>query len=319
MQERLFLAPQESTLHGHFSRDREPALWIDSGQRVSVSTLDVGWGLESPTDKTAPRRMFEPRQEGPALCGPIAVRGARAGTTLEIEVCAIRCGSYGFTYCGGPGFLNRKLNPRLGLDGERELLLWSLDNERGVAVCPENNWLVPLFPFPGILGMPEDVPGEQSAWIPRRTGGNMDCRELTIGSRLYLPVAVEGGLVSVGDGHARQGDGEIAGMGIECPFEEIELKFRVRPDEKLKGPVLWTPQAWITLGFSQDLEEASYQAIDAMLDRLSRELGITRRRAQGLASAVVDLRITQIVNGVFGVHAVWPHYLPYSGNLEDSA
>ena len=98
-------------------------------------------------------------------------------------------------------------------------------------------------------------------------------------------------------------------MAIECPLEEVDLRFHVHQEMPLKGPLVWTPEAWITLAFHEDFEEASYLALDAMLDRMASELGTSRQRAQGLASAIVDLRITQMVNGVFGVHAVWPHSL----------
>ena len=71
--------------------------------------------------------------------------------------------------------------------------------------------------------MPPAEPGSHSTIPPRRHGGNLDCRELVAGSTLYLPIAVDGGLLSVGDGHAAQGDGEVAGTAIECPMERVDL------------------------------------------------------------------------------------------------
>ena len=70
----------------------------------------------------------------------------------------------------------------------------------------------------GIMGMPLDVPGVQSTFPPTACGGNLDCRELTQGAALFLPVAVDGGLFSTGDGHALQGDGEVAGPALNCPI-----------------------------------------------------------------------------------------------------
>jgi acetamidase/formamidase len=135
----------------------------------------------------------------------------------------------------------------------------------------------------------------------------MDCKELTAGSILYLPIEVAGALVSVGDGHARQGDGEIAGMAIECPMERVDIRYRLREDMEIAGPRIRTREAWITLGFGDDLDAACVKAVDAMLDLLTGQIGLSRRAALALASAVVDLRITQRANPLAGVHAVLPH------------
>jgi acetamidase/formamidase len=127
------------------------------------------------------------------------------------------------------------------------------------------------------------------------------------GSRLYLPIAVSGALFSVGDGHAAQADGEASSTGIECPMERVELTFRLRGDLSLAMPRANTPAGWITFGFHKDLNEATMIALEAMLDLLHEHYGMERLEALAMASLVVDLRITQIVNGVRGVHAVLPH------------
>ena len=141
---------------------------------------------------------------------------------------------------------------------------------------------------------------------PRPTGGNIDCKELVAGSTLFLPIAVAGGLFSLGDGHAVQGDGEVAGPALECPMDEVRVTLALRPDLRLSMPRAHTPGGWITFGFDEDLNRATYAALNDMLDLMQELHDLDRREAVALASLVVDLRVTQVVNGVRGVHAVLP-------------
>lgn len=285
------------TLQGSFAA-REPVLTVDSGDEVVLSTLDVGWGLEAPRDGRSPRRKFEPRVEGPCLTGPVAVRQAKAGDTLAIHILEVEPGDYGFTYAGDTGFFNGELNRKLGIPEELTVLSWNLSEGR--ARC--RDWSLPLAPFLGMMGLAHTRP--RNAWHPGETGGNMDCAELTAGSVLYLPVEVDGGLLFVGDGHARQGDGEVSGTAIECPMRRVRLRLELA-NMKVAGPTIGTGYGWVTLGFSEDLDEALVFALQAMLDLMQSELSVSTVEALALASLVVDLRLTQIVNGVRGVHASW--------------
>jgi acetamidase/formamidase len=164
---------------------------------------------------------------------------------------------------------------------------------------------VALRPFMGVMGMPPDEPGDHGTGPPRQCGGNLDCKELVAGTRLFLPVAVAGGLFSVGDGHAVQGDGEVSGVAIECPMERVELSFHLH-DTPRSTPQAKTGEGWLTFGLDQDLNEAMRMAVSGMLDLMVDQHGMGRKEALALASLVVDLRITQIVNGTRGVHAVLP-------------
>ena len=118
---------------------------------------------------------------------------------------------------------------------------------------------------------------------------------------------MDGGLVSAGDGHAAQGDGEVSQLAIEAPLDHVRLTLSVREDLALRWPIASTPAAWLTFGFDEDLDEAAAIAIDGMLDLMEREHGLSRREALALASVVVDLRVTQLVNGARGVHARLRH------------
>jgi acetamidase/formamidase len=135
-------------------------------------------------------------------------------------------------------------------------------------------------------------------------GGNIDCCELVAGSTLYLPVAVDGALFSTGDGHVAQGDGKVSGTAIECPMERVELTFALRDDMPLRTPLAQTPAGWVAMGFDEDLDEAMLIALEAMVDLVAARDGVGRSDALALCSVAVDLRVTQVVNQVCGVHAV---------------
>jgi len=155
--------------------------------------------------------------------------------------------------------------------------------------------------------MPPAEPGVHQTAPPRPTGGNIDCKELVAGTSLFLPVAVAGGRFSTGDGHGAQGDGEASVTAIECPIERCDLTFILHPALTISTPRARTSEGWLTLGFHEDLNEAMFLALDAMLDLMGEQYGMSRSEALAMASVVVDLRVTQVVNGVKGVHAVLPH------------
>ena len=293
---------ERRTLHGHFSRDLEPILTVEPGDSIAFSCLNAGW-------RTAEHELYPDRREGEldaghALIGPIEVRGAQAGQTLAVEIDEVRIGSGGVTQAGG---WSTPLNDRLGV-GESETLTlhWALDADAGIGRSESGREVV-LRPFLGVIGMPPDEPGIHSTGPPRRCGGNIDCKELLAGTTLFLPIAVDGALLSAGDGHAAQGDGEVSQLAIEAPVERAQLTLSVRDDLSLTAPIAWTPEAWLTFGFDEDLDEAAALAIDGMLELMGREHGLERREALALASVVVDLRVTQLVNGAQGIHARLAH------------
>lgn len=304
------LLPERATVHGMFSRDLPPALTIDPGDTVRVTTLDAAWNIAprtSPIPAEQPAK-FAPRDPerdaGHALCGPIAIRGAQPGMTLAVHIDAVRPASWGWTSAGG---WESRVNTRLGIATIPERMhLWTLD---AATMTGRNQFghIVALHPFMGVMGMPPPEPGLHSTVPPRIWGGNLDCKELVAGSTLYVPIPVEGALFSVGDGHAAQGDGEVSSTAIECPMDEVTLTFDLITDWMITTPQAETPSGWVTLGIHEDLFEASMLALDAMLDHLMTRHHLTRQDAATLASLAVDLRITQLVNGgMLGVHAILP-------------
>ncbi len=269
------------TLHGHFSRELEPVLEVEPGDSVAFATPNAGWYLDS-------HERFEPlswpEDDGHALAGPIAVRGARVGQVLAVRIDEVVPGLWGVTLTEPP-----------------HEILWNLED--GTTGRASTGQAVELRPFLGVLGMPPPEPGLHSTTPPRRHGGNIDCKELVAGAVLYLPIPVDGALFSAGDGHALQGDGEVSGTAIECP-SRARLTFDVRDDLELEFPCARLADAWLTFGFDADLGVAARIATDGMLALMGRELGLAPDDALALASVVVDLRVTQVVNEQLGVHAV---------------
>ncbi len=294
-------------LHGWFDRDLPPVLTVDPGTTVRFATLDSGWFLEPDTGGDVADRRRAPGYEpgiGHALTGPVEVRGARAGQVLQIGIGAVVPVPWGTAYAGLGGTAR---DARFGVTGPA-VHGWAIDVAAGTA-RNQHGHTVAVRPFLGTIGMPPAEPGRHSTIPPRRHGGNLDCRELVAGSTLYLPVPVDGALLSVGDAHAAQGDGEVSGTAIECGTERADLTLDVRDDlfgRPLTTPVARTPAGWVCLGFGDDLDEAAAEALDAVLGVLEALHGVSRPDAMALAGVVVDLRVTQVVNGVLGVHAVLP-------------
>jgi len=301
------LPPDAENLHGFFSPELTPILRVNSGDEVLSSTLDSRWHSAEQTqlDSYEGLALVEtrrPQDKGHALNGPVWVEGAQPGQVLEISVEEVVLGAWGWSGCGG---WTSPLNQALGVtDGATEYLLWRFDETRQTATNQHGD-RVKLHPFPGILGVAPAKPGQHSTIPPRPTGGNLDCKALVAGTRLFLPIAVEGALFSFGDGHAAQGDGEVGGVAIECPLERLRLGIHLHPNLSLTRPRAITPTGRITFGFDASLDVAWQQALNDMVDWMISDLQISRRRAISLCSMGVDLHITQVANQVCGVHCRW--------------
>jgi acetamidase/formamidase len=298
---RHHLDPSPSTTVQAFGRDIPPVLTVDPGDSVQLRSLDALGCLErrKVPGEDVPTMFTERR--GHCLTGPIAVRGARPGDVLAVRFISLRPDDWGWTSAGGR---DTPLFRRLGLhEGPASWLLWDIDADAGVATSNTGH-TVATAPFHGVTGIAWDEPGEHSTVPPRTVGGgNIDCRELVAGSVLYLPVTVPEAMLSIGDGHAAQGDGEVAGTAIECAMT-TELQVEITGGRPAPGVHAETPAGRITFGFSPDLNAAMGDALDAMLAWMRADHGLTKREALALASPVVDLRVTQVANQSWGVHAV---------------
>lgn len=293
------------SLIGSLTTEVKPCISIKSGDTLSFETLDAGWG----TGKSYKERIkpFGRKGSGHALVGPIFIEKAKKGMTLKLHFNEIKPGKYGFTAAGEyPNWQNSQLSL---LDYKEIILDWKLDNQlmKGSCQINERDFTVPLKPFMGVIGMPPEQSGDHSTWPPRFCGGNIDCKELVKGSTLYLPISVDGAYLVIGDGHAMQGDGEVSCQAIECPMELVDVTIEVLEEMVISLPRANTPSGWLTFGFDEDLNKATVQALDQMLDLIGEQYGLNRVEAIALGSSIIDLRITQIVNGVKGVHACLPH------------
>lgn len=300
---------KSENLHGSFSNHYEPILTIESGDTIRTCTPDIEWGYSASEGEARTIFTSKEKEDLPIhpMIGPVFIKHAKPGMVLEVKLNDVVPGWYGRNWAGGKrSWQNEQL--RL-TESERVQLDWMLDSSAGSATTKigGRSFQVDLNPFIGLIAVAPSEPGIHSTSPPRYCGGNIDCKELGKGSTLFLPVSVEGALFSIGDGHAAQGDGEVSGTAIECPMDLVDVTLTVRTDMTLNMPRAHTPSGWITFGFNEDLNLAAAQALEEMVDLIREMYDVEKAEALALASVTVDLRVTQVVNGVKGVHAILPN------------
>jgi len=294
------------TVHwGYFSAALKPVVTIESGTRVTMSSVSGAPDVMPPAPFTIPPALpaIHAANMGQHflvhMCtGPVAVRGAKAGQVLQIDIEAIE------PFCDWGYTLIRPLAGALPEDfPEYRLFHVAIDKARMIGRMPWGQE-IPLKPFYGVMAVaPPAAWGKIATPPPRRNGGNMDLKELVAGSTLYLPVFTDGALFSVGDGHGAQGDGEVCITAIETGLVGT-FRLTVRDDMSLQWPRAETPTHVITMGFDPDLDECAKIALRQMIDLIAARNGIDRYQAYALASLTADLRVTQVVNGAKGVHCM---------------
>jgi acetamidase/formamidase len=284
-------------VHREWNNALTPRLTIDSGDTVVFDTRDASDHYYSRTS-THPDVLARGPFRGHPLTGPVSVRGAAPGDTLVIEILDVRPAlDFGWT----------AIRPGRGLLPESDfanpfLNIWDLD--AGVARMGKRV-AVPIEAFPGVMGVALEEPGGHSTMPPRRSGGNMDIRQLTGGATLFLPVLVPGALFSVGDAHGAQGDGEVCITAVEMSAQ-CTLRFDLRHGQMVPEPQLRSPRPpagegrrgpwYATTANGPDLYASSQQAIRYMIDHIVRERGLSREEAYIVCSVAVDLKISEIVD-----------------------
>ena len=291
---------------GYYDARLTPALHVASGDRVRVETMIAG-GLqrlrlagaseaEIPESLKAVERQVTERGPGAhPMSGPVFVAGAEPGDTLEVHIVAIEfLHNFGVNaFAPGSGILSDDF-PYAQL----RLFRWrpgatTVDFGHGVTL--------PIAPFFGSIGVaPPPLIGRISSRPPGYHGGNLDNKDLVAGSTLYLPVHVTGALVSFGDGHALQGDGEATGTALETSLRGT-FELRVRK-QRIKWPRAETPTQYISMGLDEDLDEATRMATREMVEFLVAEKHLARDEAYMLCSMAGNLHVTQAVDGTKGVH-----------------
>ena len=293
-------------LHDHYSSDQEPALTISSGDTVVFETLDVAWMLGPRYDFVNPPPYHEKPSraagDGPALSGPIFIKDSEPGDILEVQILDVRPKNWGWTGAGGRG---KWPDLAFGAENDKPVIInWAIESDKGTAKAP-SGIEIGISPFMGMMGVCPASTDQSDPWAPGPHGGNLDCKELVAGSSLFLPVGVAGALFSTGDGHAVQGDGELCGCAIECGMERVRLRFVLHKNHPYLFIHAKTKTEMITFGFAEQLNYALAEAGNRMIDFMIGEYGLaSRAEALCLSSCLVDFRVTQVANPLFGVHAV---------------
>jgi len=292
------LSDADENVHSAWDASLDPALTIDSGEVVRFECRDAVDGqidVET-TAEAIPDVSFDPVHP---ITGPVAIEGAEPGDVLEVELLEFQHKGWGYNLFF-PGDMDLGLLPDEFDDPD--LHVWDLEGDVGHFV---EGIEVPLDPFPGVIGVcPEDADGLDTL-PPRAVGGNIDVKHLTAGSTLYLPVEEAGALFSTGDCHAAQGDGEVCVTGVEAPMF-VTARFDVRHDMDIDQPQFRTngpfsptgvdEPMYGTTGIDGDLMEATKKATRHMISHLHDERGLTRAEAYLLCSAIVDLKINEVVD-----------------------
>lgn len=286
--------------HHHFGWDHSipPVVTVAPGTTLEFECPDASGGQLSATSTADDVAKLDFDRVNP-VTGPVFVDGAEPGDALKVTIEAFKPSGFGWTgIIPGFGLLADQFT-------EPALHVWSYDKVGMGPAAFSSAGKVPLKPFAGTIGLAPAEPGLHSVVPPRRMGGNMDIRDLSAGTVLYLPVEVAGALFSVGDTHAAQGDGEVCGTAIESPMAAV-LTFDLEKGANLAAPRFTTPGPVarhldekgyeVTTGIGPDLMEAARGAVSGMIDLIAARHGLAPADAYMLCSVAGDLRISEIVD-----------------------
>jgi acetamidase/formamidase len=318
------------TIHwGYFDRSLDPVLTIASGDLVQVQavTHHAGDAPDLLMDEGIERLFAEVQDRGPGphvLTGPIALAGARPGDVLAVDILAADARfPYGSNLAAHWGHLYEDFGKErvtifeLDLDAMQGRALFAYDwtttplaDVPGTIVEPGSvpresaleGVVVPLRPHIGTMGLAPAAAGRHSSVPPGDHGGNVDNWRIGAGARMLYPVQVAGALLSLGDPHVSQGDGEVSGTALEASLDVL-LRLTIRRDLEIRVPVLETPTELLVHGFGDSLDEAMRAANRRTLQLLGSLYGLSRDDAYAFASVAVDFTVTQVVDGRQGVHA----------------
>lgn len=291
------------TIHSHethlgWDRSIKPVHYARSGETIAFSCRDAGNGHYHHESTADDILTADPANANP-LTGPVFVEGAKPGDALKVTIHEFAPSGFGWSaIIPGFGLLSDQFT-------QPKLKLWDYDVKARRAAVFNDIASVPLNPFIGTIGVAMAEAGRHSVIPPRHVGGNMDIRDIAAGTTLYLPVEVEGALLSLGDTHAAQGDGEVCGTAIESAMD-VSITVEVVKDAAPKTPHFSTPGPItrhldaagyeVTTGIGPDLMAAARDAVSAMIDHLSRSRKLSPEDAYMLCSVAGDLKISEIVD-----------------------
>jgi acetamidase/formamidase len=272
-----------------------PVLEIEPGEPVELAVTDASGGQLDRNSSVADVAALDFTRVNP-VTGPVFVKGAHPGDVLEVEILSLRPRDWGWT----------AIIPGFGLLADEFPEPWlqisSIEDGR---VAFLDDVVLPFEPFPGTIGVAPAEPGEHSIVPPSRWGGNLDIKHLRVGTRLLLPVGVEGALFSVGDTHAAMGDGEVCGTAVEAPMD-IAVRLDVRRDVSIPAPQyvvargelarVETDGYHVCTGVAPDLMEATKDATRGAIAHIVERRGGSPQEAYALVSVACDLRIHEVVD-----------------------
>ena len=288
--------PVPKRVHRLWSTEHEPVLEVEDGDTVSFDLTEATDGQFDPGSTVDAVAGFDWDRVYP-LAGPVLVKDAEPGDVLEVEFLELRSADWGWT----------AVLPGLGLLSEdfpdAHLHLWDLGGGGTTNFLDVAD--IPIRPFCGVVGVCPDTAEPQSVLPPGHFGGNVDCKDLVAGTRLYLPVQVPGARLSLGDPHAAQGDGELCVSAIEASLSGT-ARTRLHKGRRIAAPQFETAGPlradadraghYATMGVAPDLMRAAQDATRAMIDHLGTRYGLAPIDAYVLCSVAVDLRITEMVD-----------------------
>ena len=296
-------ATMETTQWGWFDNAQPPVLRVDSGDTVVMETMMHSHNQVVPgrtIEEIKKMRTDFPGRGPHTLTGPIYVNGAQPGDVLKVRLNRIVPRAYATNF-NVPGMFGQF--PKEYQDGQVKYLYLDLD-KKIVEFLP--GVIIPVRPFPGTIGVARKEPGRYSSVPPGEFAGNMDIRDFSEGTTLYVPVHVPGALLWSGDSHAAQGNGEVNLTALETAFKELNITLEVIKGKPLDMPRIETPKSWITMGFDQDLNKAWDAAKSQTVKFLAEQRSVSADQAAALMPKVSDCRISQVVNIKKGVHCLSP-------------
>jgi acetamidase/formamidase len=309
----LLPATLETTQWGWFDNAQAPVLTIESGDTVVLETMMHSHNLVVPgrtIEEIKKLRTDNPGRGPHTITGPIYVTNARPGDTLMVKLNRIVPRAYATNF-NVPGMFGQF--PKEYADGQVKYVY--LDMEKKTAEFLPGV-VIPLKPFPGTIGVARKEPGRYSSVPPGEFAGNMDIRDLTEGTVLYIPVHVPGALLWTGDSHAAQGNGEVNLTALETAYKEFNITVSVLRDMKIDMPRIETPTSWITMGFDADLNKAWAGARGQTVKFLAEQRKVSPEEAAKLMPTVSDCRVSQVVNIKKGIHCLSPKDAKYKQDLE---
>lgn len=280
-------------IHSHWDRTLSPVLEINPGKEISFDLPDASNGEVTPASTVEQIGQLDFRKMDP-LIGPVWVSGAEPGDALEIEILEIKPKEFGWT----------AILPNFGLLADQftdpRLVIWDVDGRDEIDVFGAKFKLSPML---GCVGVAPGQNGQFASVTPTHVGGNIDVKFVTTSSRLFLPVHNQGALLSVADGHALQGDGEISGTAIECPVDTT-IRVHLHKGKNLKAPQVVTGPIKRTIdegyrifmGIGPDLMQAAREACLQATEAIAQSLKIDEADAYNLLGILGDLRIHEIVD-----------------------